>query len=265
MAGTSLGGAMGSVAGSGGVSPSGGSTSGSDPDPSAFLMREDFESYSLGGLPTGGPWLAAEDCEQFSGQFSRTISADEVHGGTQALKLTNHHFPQCRLSANFGQASEYWVRAHIFYGAELDFGGKELLALDLLPAGGVGQDSMAVRFGSRTKEPCTEVGGPQITIIGIGGGEATGCADYAMPQGEWICFVAHVDQTSGLSVDTSINGQDHTFKSVGMEDRDRIAAFGDPGASVDHLRVGLFAHNSQATGSAYIDDLDVATQPLSCD
>lgn len=262
----SSGGLSGGAGTTGGATATGGST-GVPLDPSKILLQEDFEDDSADQVPAT-PWSTKEStCAQFSGQFSTKVSLEKPHRGAKSLRIQNHHFAQCRHTATFGTPEEFWLRAYIFYGSEFDFANKELLTIDLVPESGVGKDDPAVRFGIRTKEPCTANGGPQVTIIGLAGGEATGCEKQTPIQNAWHCFEAHVTQRAGeaISVETFINGTQNRFSSVGKPETDAIATAGAVSEKVSRVRLGLFAHNSQATGVAFVDDLMVATERVGCD
>jgi hypothetical protein len=194
------------------------------------------------------------------------VSGEQVNpasGSTKALKVTNKHFAQCRLSGSFGAADDFWVRAFMYWSPDLDISNRETLDLDLTPGAWTSDDSHAVRFGYRSKSPCEEYAGPQVTIIGLSGGEATGCAAREMPTGRWYCFEAHVDQSSAIDVVTYIDGEVMTYQSTGMPVTTSVTTSGAAAEKVDHVRLGLFS-TGEAQGNVFIDDLAVATARLGC-
>lgn len=262
----------GTVGGAGGgagtVSTSGGPTTGGTTLAACEgtnMFCDDFEGAAAGGLPTGAQWLGIDDAACGSGNFDLAVSSERAFSGTQSLKITNASWAQCRIAANFGDADEFWVRANLFWEDSVDFSNKEVLAIDLAPAGNLTADDPAIRFGSRTKEPCTQNGGAQITIIGLGNGESTGCdGDHPLPQASWYCFEAHVTQAGGtVSVKTYIEGEGLTYSSTGKEPTDTIDATGVT-ATVNHLRLGMFSTTSNLTGVVFVDDIAVAEARIGC-
>ncbi|HEY6726506.1 MAG TPA: hypothetical protein VI197_20870 [Polyangiaceae bacterium] len=229
------------------------------------MFCDDFEGAATGGLPTGTQWLGIDEAACGSGNFDLAISSERAFSGTQSLKITNASWAQCRVAANFGDADEFWVRANLFWEDSVDFSNKEVLAIDLAPAGTLTADDPAIRFGSRTKEPCTQNGGGQVTIIGLGNGESTGCdGDHPLPQATWYCFEAHVTQSGGtVSVKTYIEGEGLTYSSSGKEPTETIEATGVT-AMVNHLRLGMFSTTSNLTGVVFVDDIAVAQQRIGC-
>lgn len=228
------------------------------------LFCEDFEDDAVGAVP-GSPWLMPAEYCASAGQFSTGVTDELKHGGSKAFKATNHRPPNCRLSAPFPQVDEFWLRAFIYWEEAVSFTNKEILAIDLHPASGVNTDDPAIRFGTRSKEPCTASAGPQITLIGFAGGERTGCNGTVQePKGEWYCFEAHVIQSSAITVKTYVNGAEFTYESSGKAPTDTIGTEGAAGAKVDHVRIGLFTHDGSGVGSVYIDDIAIATTRLGC-
>lgn len=230
------------------------------------LLCEDFEGTADGAVPTGA-WLPLSDsCQYQAAQFSMGVSTEQVNpasGSTKALKIINKHFAECRLSGSFGASDDFWVRAYMYWGTELDLTNRETLAMDLTPGAWVADDSHAVRFGYRSKSPCEEYAGPQVTIIGLSGGESTGCGSRAMPQGEWFCFEAHVNQASAIEVNTYINGEAISYQSTGKPLVSSLITDTPATEKVDHVRLGLFS-TSEAQGSVYVDDLAVTTTRVGC-
>jgi hypothetical protein len=166
------------------------------------------------------------------------------------------------LSGAFEAVDEFWVRAYRYWETGLDITTRETLDIDLTP-GFRTADDPAVRFGYRSKSPCEEYAGPQITIIGLAGGEATGCGSRAMPKGEWFCFEAHVQQTSNLVVATFLNGEALTYQSTGKAATPTISTESAITQKVDHIRLGIFS-TGEAQGSVYLDDIAVATTRIGC-
>lgn len=256
------GGVGGSAGGTGGTGQGGGSASGNGCAGNELLCA-DFENVAGGALPTGGGWVA-RDGSCSSGAFTMGVTTDKAHGGTKALKVTNHSWAQCRLAAKFDTVDEFWVRAYVFWEPGVDFTDKEILAIDLVPPSGLGKDDPAVRFGSRTKEPCKASGGPQITIIGMGGGEQTGCSPNEPAKGQWHCFEAHIRQSSKLIAATYINGQALSYSSSGKQPSMTIETSSAITEKVNHIRLGFFTHNSTGMGNVYLDDVAVARTRVGC-
>jgi hypothetical protein len=228
---------------------------------SEFLC-DDFENVDEGSVP-GGSWDPLDESCQFQvEQFNMGVSQERANSGSRSLKITNKHFAQCRLSGSFGQHDEFWVRAYMYWEPDLDTSNRETLAMDLTP-GRIAADDPAVRFGYRSKAPCEEYAGPQITIIGLAGGEATGCGARELPRGEWYCFEAHVTQTDSLVAKTYINGEAISYQSTGKEQTDSVATESAITQQVDHLRLGLFS-TGEAQGVVYVDDVAVAAERLGC-
>jgi hypothetical protein len=232
----------------------------------ADLLCETFEDFDAGTVPATGPWKGiASECQ--GGPFELGVSTDMAAEGTKSLKSTNSAWAQCRLAAEFGPVDDFWVTAHLYYDPAMDLTQKEVLMLELAPGDQLTSDGAAVRFGSRTKEPCTGSPGPQITLFNVGGGEQTGCSgDVPLPKGEWFCFEAHVDQSGPTDVKTYINGTGLTYLASGVTTPMESITSGGGGSVVkmDHVRVGLFS-NATASGDAYIDALSVSTMRLGCD
>ena len=229
------------------------------------MFCDDFEAAAADGLPTGAQWLGIDDAACGSGNFDLAVSNERAFSGTQSLKITNASWAQCRIAANFGDADEFWVRANLFWDESVDLSNKEVLAIDLAPATNLTADDPAIRFGSRTKEPCTQNGGSQITIIGLGSGESTGCdGDHPLPQAAWSCFEAHVTQTGGsVSVRTYLDGEGLTYSSSGKEPTETIDSTGVT-ARVNHVRLGMFSTTSNLTGVVFVDDIAVAGTRIGC-
>jgi hypothetical protein len=195
-------------------------------------------------------------------QFSMGVSTERAFGGSKALKVTNKHFAECRLSGQFTPADEFWVRAYMYWEPEVDLTDRETLVMDMTP-GHRTTDDPAVRFGYRSKAPCTEYAGPQVTIIGLAGGESTGCASRPLPQGEWYCFEAHIQQSDLLVVRTYINDEAMTYQSIGKEQTDSVSSMGAVTEKIDHVRLGLFS-TGEAQGNVFVDDVAVASSRLGC-
>ena len=264
---TTMGGAGGAGTTSTNTSSNTANTSGgsSGPCDGADLFCDDFETAAAGGLPMGAQWLGIDDAACASGNFDLGVSAENAYSGSQSLKITNASWAQCRIAANFGDADEFWVRANLYWDSDVDFTNKEVLAIDLAPATNLTADDPAIRFGSRTKEPCTQNGGAQITIIGLGNGESTGCdGNHPLPQASWYCFEAHVTQGSGtVSVKSYINTAGLTYSSTGKEPTETIDSTGVT-ARIDHVRLGMFSTTSNLTGNVYVDDIAIGTARIGC-
>lgn len=227
------------------------------------LLCDDFEGYAAGSVPSGGPWHPLDaSCEFQLSQFSMEVSTEQANGGNQALKINNKHFAQCRLSGQFDVHDEFWLRAYLYWDPTLDTTDRETLAIDMTP-GLRTSDDPAVRFGYRSKAPCTEYAGPQVTIIGIGGGEATGCGSRELPRGQWYCFEAHVTQTGPIEVRTYIDGEAITYQSTGRPLEESVKTSTDVTERIDHVRLGLFS-TGEAQGYVFVDDLAIATSRLGC-
>jgi hypothetical protein len=230
------------------------------------LLCEDFEAVADGAVPTSGAWQPLDaSCEFQMAQFTMGASTEQANpasGSTRSLKVTNKHFAQCRLSGQFDAVDDFWVRAYSFWESGLDISNRETLDIDLTP-GFRTADDPAVRFGYRSKSPCEAYAGPQVTIIGLAGGEATGCGSRPMPQGEWFCFEAHIQQATTLSVATFINGEAISYQSTGKPVTDTIATESAITEKVDHIRLGIFS-TGEAVGSVYIDDVAVSVTRLGC-
>jgi hypothetical protein len=257
-AGGASGGASAGASGSTGGGKSGGlGCSGSE------LLCEDFEGVADGEVPTGGAWKPLDaSCEFQASQFNMGASTTEANSGTKSLKVTNKHFAQCRLSAQFTAVDDFWLRAYSFWETGLDISNRETLDIDLTP-GFRTADDPAVRFGYRSKSPCEQYAGPQVTIIGLAGGEATGCGSREMPKGEWFCFEAHVQQASVLTVSTYLNGEAITYQSTGKPMSASIATEGAISQKIDHVRLGIFS-TGEAQGSVYIDDVAISATRIGC-
>ena len=227
------------------------------------LLCEGFEGVADGEVPTAAPWQPLDSsCEFQMASFTMGVTGSLAHGGTKSLKVTNKHFAQCRLSARFEAVNEFWVRAYSYWEAGLDISNRETLDIDLTP-GFRTADDPAVRFGYRSKSPCEEFAGPQVTIIGLAGGEATGCGSRAMPKGEWFCFEAHVQQSSTLTVETYIDGQAISYQSIGKPMTTSISTTGAISQKLDHIRLGIFS-TGEAQGSVYLDDIAIAATRIGC-
>lgn len=210
-----------------------------------------------------GPWHALdESCQYQMATFSMGVTSDQKNGGSQSLKITNKHFAQCRLSGAFDAADDFWVRTYEYWDAGLDLSNRETLAVDLTP-GYRSADDPAVRFGNRSKAPCEEYAGPQVTIIGLAGGESTGCGSRTLPQGEWYCFEAHVQQAGNLTIQTYINGEAISYQSTGKPETDSIGTESPLSEKLDNIRLGIFS-TGEATGNVYIDDVAVSTTRIGC-
>lgn len=249
-------------AGSGGSSGSGGSTSSAGCS-GTELLCEDFEDVADGMVPAGGPWKPLDaSCEFQMSSFSMGVTSELARGGSKSLKVTNKHFAQCRLSGQFAATDDFWIRAYSYWETGLDITNRETLDIDLTP-GFKTADDPAVRFGYRSKAPCEEYAGPQVTIIGLAGGEVTGCGSREMPKGEWFCFEAHVQQASNLVVKTYLDGEAISYQSTGKPMTDTIATEGAISQKIDHIRLGIFS-TGEAQGSVYLDDVAVAATRIGC-
>jgi hypothetical protein len=261
--------AAGGESGSMGGSPGAGGEGTVPPGPSgglgctgSELLCDDFESTAAGMVPTGA-WHALDDsCQYQMTQFSMGVSTEQKKSGSQSLKITNKHFAQCRLSGTFEPPNDFWIRTYEYWAADLDLSNRETLAVDMTP-GYRTADDPALRFGNRSKAPCEDFAGPQITIIGLTGGEATGCGSRVLPQGEWYCFEAHIQQTDRLIVNTYINGDAISYQSVGKEETESISTDTAITDKIDTLRLGIFS-TGEATGDVYIDDVAVSTTRIGC-
>ncbi len=129
---------------------------------------------------------------------------------------------------------------------------------------GLNKDDPAVRFGSRSKDPCKGSPGPQITIIGMGGGEQSGCSANEPAKGQWHCFEALVRQPNKVSVQTYIDGRALTYQSSGKPVSMSIETTDAISQKVNHLRLGFFTHNSTGAGNVFIDDVVVARERVGC-
>lgn len=250
----------GASSGNGGGASSGGGCESSD------LLCETFEGFDVGSVPMDGRWTGiAGECS--SGPFSLGVSDEEAFEGSKALKATNSSWAQCRVAGSFGAADEFWVTAHLYVSATMDLSDKEVMAIDLAPSDQLTTDGASIRFGSRTKAPCTESGGPQVTLFNVGGGEQTGCSGQVeYPQGRWFCFEAHVKQAGPTDVRTYIDGTAISYLAQGW-DMEKESISTAPEANVvkmDHVRLGLFS-NTMAEGDAYIDALSVSTTRVGCE
>lgn len=249
--------------GSGGETATGGSSGVGCSE--ADLFCADFEEVAVGDLPTGEGWVARDvSCD--SQNFSMEVSSEQVRAGSsKALKVTNHSYASCRLAAAFPESDDFWVRAFIYWESSVDFTNKEILAIDLHPPSGLGKDDPALRFGDRSKDPCIGAPGPQVTMIGLGNGEVTGCDDATpTPKGAWHCFEAHVRQSGNLLVNTYVNGTAIQYQSTGKPLVDTVDLAGPPVAKLNHVRLGFFTHNSSGQGNVYIDDVGISTARLGC-
>jgi hypothetical protein len=229
------------------------------------MFCDDFETATVGMLPSGGQWLGIEEQSCSTGPFELGVSSEQAYSGGQSLKITNASWAQCRMPANFGEADEFWLRANLFWSSNVDLTNKEALAIDLTTASGLTADDPAVRFGSRTKEPCTMHGGAQVTVIGLGSGESTGCdGNHPIPQDTWYCFEAHINQTgTTLVAETFINGEALSYQSSGMTATPNVTSEGIT-AKVNHVRLGMFSTNSGLTGDVYVDDIAVSSTRVGC-
>lgn len=229
----------------------------------SVLLHEDFEAVDEGSLP-GAPFHPLDDsCQYSADQFHMEVSAERAHTGSKSLKITNKRYASCRLSGQFDAAPDFWIRSYMFWDPDMDTTDRETIAMDLTP-GHVSYDDPAVRFGYRSKQPCTQLAGPQVTIIGIGGGEVSGCGARALPRGQWYCFEAHVTQESNIDVRTYINSEALTYQSVGKPQTESITSLGAPSQPLDHIRLGLFS-TGEANGYVFVDDVVVATERIGCE
>jgi hypothetical protein len=261
-AGAGAGGTSGGAAGTAGTGGSGGSPAVGCTGTELFC--EDFEDTPDGEV-MGAPWLPKGESCQYASSFTSGVTSEKAFSGSKSFKATNHSYPECRMSAPFPDADDFWVRAYIFWEQGIDMTNKEILALDLHGPSGIKKDDPAIRFGTRTKDPCTASAGPQITLIGLAGGEQTGCnGTVEEKQGEWICFEAHVTQTSNVSVKTYINGTAFTYESSGKAPTETIETPSAPAEKINHVRIGFFTHNSSGMGNVYVDDLAISTTRLGC-
>jgi hypothetical protein len=260
-------GGEGAEAGSSGAGSSAGGGSGGTPPAAGCtgteLLCEDFEGVAEGMVPSAAPWHALDSsCAFQMAQFTMGVTTEQKNGGTKSLKVTNKHYAQCRLSGQFDVVNEFWVRAYSYWETGLDISNRETLDIDMTP-GFRTADDPALRFGYRSKSPCEMYAGPQITIIGLAGGEATGCGSRPMPQGEWFCFEAHVEQSQNLVVSTYINGEAISYQSTGKPMTTTIQSESPITEKIDHIRLGIFS-TGEAQGSVYIDDVAVSTTRLGC-
>jgi hypothetical protein len=263
-AGAGAGGTAGDASGgTSGAAGSSGGTTGSLGCTGTELLCEDFEGVADGMVPTGGPWKPLDaSCEFQTAQFTMGVTGELFHGGSKSLKVTNKHFAQCRLSGQFSMVDDFWVRAYSYWETGLDITNRETLDIDLTP-GYRTADDPAVRFGYRSKAPCEEYAGPQVTVIGLAGGEVTGCGSREMPKGEWFCFEAHVTQSSNLVVATFIDGEAVSYQSTGKPMTDTISTEGAITEKIDHIRLGIFS-TGEAQGSVFIDDVAVSATRIGC-
>lgn len=259
----------GAASGSGGMGPAGAGGEEPAPNPAGSLgctgseiLCQDFEAVADGAIPNGSPWYPLDDsCQYQTASFTMGVTSERANGGSRSLKVTNKHFAQCRLSANFGAHDEFWVRMYAYWDG-VDVTDRETLEIDLTP-GRRTSDDPAVRFGYRSKAPCEAYAGPQVTIIGIGAGEVTGCGSRPQIQREWYCFEAHVRQSDVLAVTTYINGEAMTYQSIGKDPTPDIATTVPVSEKVDHVRLGLFS-TGEAQGDVYIDDLAIDAARIGC-
>jgi hypothetical protein len=264
-------GGLGGVNGGGGAAvgggsagtPAGGKSGGGVGCSGSELLCEDFEDVAEGEVPTAMPWHALDSsCEFQASQFSMGVTGTLANGGSKSLKITNKHFAQCRLSAQFDPVDDFWVRAYSYWETDLDISNRETLDIDLTP-GFRTADDPAVRFGYRSKAPCEEYAGPQVTIIGLAGGEATGCGSREMPKGKWFCFEAHVQQSGVLTVSTFIDGDAISYQSTGKPMTTSVSTEGAVSQKIDHIRLGIFS-TGEAKGSIYVDDVAVSATRIGC-
>lgn len=263
--GSDAGGTSGDGGSNSGGSDTGGPTGSGIGCEDADLFCEDFESVAAGTIPSGGGYIA-RDASCGAQNFDMEVSGDNPRlTSTQALKVTDHAYASCRLATSFTESDDFWLRAFIYWEEGVDFTNKEILAIELLPASGVNKDDPSMRFGNRSKEPCTTTPGPQVTMIGLGNGEVTGC-DGALPtpKGEWFCFEAHVQQSGNLLANTYINGVANQYESVGKPKVDTIDLGGPVTEKINHVRMGMFTHDSTGKGNVYIDDVGISTTRLGC-
>jgi hypothetical protein len=262
------GGTAGSDAGAGGTAGGSAGDGGGGMPPmlgctGSELLCEDFEGVAEGMVPPGAPWHALDSsCEFQTSQFTMGVTTELKNGGAKSLKITNKHFAQCRLSGQFAMVNDFWVRAYSYWETGLDISNRETLDIDLTP-GYRTADDPAVRFGYRSKSPCEAYAGPQVTIIGLAGGEATGCGSRPMPQGEWFCFEAHVEQSSNLVVSTYVNGEAISYQSTGKPLTTTVESESAVTEKIDHIRLGIFS-TGEAIGSIYLDDVAVAATRIGC-
>jgi hypothetical protein len=262
--GGSGGGSVGGGASDGGAPGTGGGSNGIGCE-DADLFCADFEDIADGMIPSGGTWVARD--ASCGGQgFKMAVAGDNPRGtSTKALKVTDHSYATCRLAAKFPDSDDYWVRAFIYWDESVSFTNKEILAIDLHTESGLGKDDPALRFGDRSKEPCTGTPGPQITMIGLGNGEVTGCDNATpTPKGAWHCFEAHVRQSGNLTVNTYVNGTAIKYQSVGKPLVETLDLGGPPVQKVNYVRLGFFTHDSSGKGNVYIDDVGISTTRLGC-
>lgn len=261
--GNGTGGASTPTGGSSDAGGTGGAVSGQLGCTGSELLCEDFEDIAEGAVPGAAPWKALDaSCEFQKSSFSMGVTASLANGGTKSLKITNKHFAQCRLSGQFEAVDEFWVRAYSYWEPGLDIDNRETLDIDLTP-GFRTADDPAVRFGYRSKAPCEQYAGPQVTIIGLAGGEATGCGSREMPKGKWFCFEAHVRQSGVLTVSTYIDSEAIGYQSTGKPMTSAISTESAVTQKVDHIRLGLFS-TGEAQGSVYVDDVAVSKLRLGC-
>ena len=239
---------------------------GTTPCQDADLFCEDFESIALGNVPTGAGWVPLDSSCASQKFYTGVSELPESLGSSQrALNARDHAYASCRLTTEVPESDEFWIRSHIYWDENIDFSNKESLSIEMMPAEGVAKDDPSLRFGVRSKEPCTASAGPQITMIGLGGGEVTGCdGDVAMPKGQWVCFEAHVQQGANLVVESFIDGQALSYESVGKDAVEALDLGNIVSAKINHLRLGYFTHNSSGKGDVWIDEFAMATSRLGC-
>ncbi len=269
-AGAGAGGDVSGASGSGGVAASGGTSGGAgnagtsgtggapaDPcDISGKILCEDFESEALGSLPSDAPF-AARNC--FDTTNTLKVDAGAHHGGSQALLGMNIPYADCQVHADLGASlTEYWVRAWVYYGGAAPTASThEVTVFELVPAAST--DDPSIRVGYRG-DTCMPIG-VELNITG-GGQEETGCTGAVPVADTWYCYVLHVQQaSSSVTTDLSIDGVDQSYTNHGNPQTEITSQV----ANVRYLRLGPRSYSGNFANPIYVDDVAVATAPLTCD
>ncbi len=231
----------------------------------ADILCETFESLAPDGLPSGDGWIdRTSECADVAYMGASALPLPRG-ASTQTLKISKAIYAPCRLAKSIAAPDDFWVRAYMYWDSNVDLTDKEVLAMELIPQKAIDakSDDPSVRFGHRSKQPCTESPGPQVTLIGFGE-EHTGCdGDTPIPRDSWYCFEAHIQQGTSLKVETYVDGKKLVYKSNGKADVEAIEA---PGVTekITHLRLGMFSTSSQLPGDIYVDDVAVASSRVGC-
>ncbi|HYQ15783.1 MAG TPA: hypothetical protein VEQ58_08500 [Polyangiaceae bacterium] len=253
--GTPAGGANSAGSGGSAGSAAGGSTSTGPCDLAGKILCEDFDSVAAGMLPSMAPF-APLNC--FDSTHTLKVDGAQHHSGTQSLLGMNIPYADCQLHADLGTSlSEYWVRAWVYYGGAAPTAAThEVTVFELVPSAGT--DDPSIRVGYRG-DTCMPIG-VEVNITG-GGQEETGCTGVAPKADTWSCYVLHVKQAaSSVTADLSIDGADQSYTNHGnaqMEITSQVAG-------VRYLRLGARSYSGNFASPIYVDDVAVATQPISC-